>query len=93
MPAHAQRMSSLLAAEREFAPCRELQGEGMCPGYAARSVQGGERDAVQIRGGRAGQRGGAHLEHPGHACDAGRIEAERLVERARVLCREGSQAG
>ena len=41
----------------------------------ARSVQ--ERARLQI-GSRA--RGGAHGEHPGHVCDAGRVEAQRLVE-------------
>ena len=28
---------------------------------------------------------GAHDEHVAHSCDAGRVEAERLVERPRVL--------
>ena len=28
---------------------------------------------------------GAHREHVLHGCDAGRVEAERLVERRRVL--------
>ena len=26
-----------------------------------------------------------HLKHPVHACDAGRVETQRLVERVRVL--------
>ena len=35
----------------------------------------------------AGDRGeGTHIKHAAHACDLGRVEAERLVER-RVLCR------
>ena len=34
-------------------------------------------------GGRA--RAGAHIKHAVHACDAGRVEAQRLVERNRVL--------
>ena len=34
-------------------------------------------------GGRA--RGGAHFEHAAHARDAGGVEAQRLVERRRVL--------
>jgi hypothetical protein len=29
----------------------------------------------------------AHLEHPGHVLDAGRVEAQRLVERRRLLPR------
>ena len=28
---------------------------------------------------------GAHVEHVVHGCDAGRVEAERLVERRRAL--------
>jgi len=36
-------------------------------------------------GRRAG--GGAHVEHPSHACDAGGVEAQRLVERRRTLPR------
>eukprot|EP00964_Phaeocystis_antarctica_P033236 scaffold18868_cov59-Phaeocystis_antarctica.AAC.1 len=30
-------------------------------------------------------RRGAHVEHGAHGCDAGRVEAERLVERRRAL--------
>eukprot|EP00964_Phaeocystis_antarctica_P148343 scaffold115172_cov97-Phaeocystis_antarctica.AAC.1 len=44
----------------------------------------GEGSTVQI-GGRA--RGGAHGEHGAHVCDAGGVEAQRLVERRRVLPR------
>ena len=36
-------------------------------------------------GGRA--RGGAHPEHVAHGCDAGGVEAQRLVERRRALPR------
>ena len=44
-------------------------------------------------GGWQGTRG-AHLEHVLHACDAGRVEAQRLVERPRVLpSREGGVGG
>ena len=56
---------------------REVAGDG-----GARSVQ--ERARLQI-GGRA--RGGAHMEHLLHGCDAGGVEAQRLVERRRVLPR------
>ena len=49
---------------------------------AASSVQG--RARLQI-GGRA--RGGAHVEHLAHGCDAGGVEAQRLVERRRGLPR------
>ena len=48
----------------------------------ARGVQG--RARLQI-GGRA--RGGAHAEHAVHGCDAGGVEAQRLVERRRALPR------
>ena len=30
-------------------------------------------------------RGGAHVEHALHGCDAGRVDAQRLVERRRFL--------
>ena len=51
------------------------------------SVQG-EGSTVQIWG-RA--RGGPHVEHAGHVRDAGGVEAQRLVERCRVLPRVRKQ--
>eukprot|EP00964_Phaeocystis_antarctica_P057080 scaffold33736_cov50-Phaeocystis_antarctica.AAC.4 len=38
---------------------------------------------------------GAHVEHVEHGCDLGRVEAERLVERRRVLPsrKEGVRCG
>ena len=48
----------------------------------ARGVQG--RARLQI-GSRA--RGGAHVEHVAHVCDAGDVEAQRLVEQRRALPR------
>ena len=48
----------------------------------ARSVQG--RARLQIWG-RA--RGRAHVEHALHVCDAGGVEAQRLIERRRELPR------
>jgi len=49
------------------------------------------RDACGVHGegptqgcGTQGTRG-AHPEHEAHVCDLGRVEAERLVERGRVL--------
>ena len=38
---------------------------------------------------------GAHVEHAAHGCDAGRVEAERLVERRRDLPsrKEGVECG
>ena len=39
--------------------------------------------------------GGAHVEHAVHGCDAGRVEAQRLVERRRFLPsrKEGTMRG
>jgi hypothetical protein len=41
VPAHAQRMSSLLGADKEFAPCRSRKG-GACDG--GRGVRAGRRE-------------------------------------------------
>ena len=61
----------------------ESGGGGRAAGDGgASSVQG--RPRLQI-GGRA--RGGAHVEHVAYVCDAGGVEAQRLVERPRVLPR------
>ena len=77
-----------------FAFCRESKGghavrcgvragtREVAGNRGARSVQG--RARLQIRG-RAWR--GAHPEHAEHACDAGGVEAQRLVERQRVLPR------
>ena len=48
-------------------------------------MNGGAGEVRLQIGGRA--RGGAHEEHVVHGCDAGRVEAQRLVERRRVLPR------
>ena len=76
------------------APCRESKGRHtmgsemragrreVAGGCGASSVQG--RARLQI-GSRA--RGGAHAEHEAHGCDAGGVEAQRLVERPRQLPR------
>jgi hypothetical protein len=64
VPAHAQRMSSLLAADRELAHCRESKGD---------RVQQGARGAGREAGGRRGggrrrrkrlQASGMHWEGP-----------------------------
>eukprot|EP00964_Phaeocystis_antarctica_P046912 scaffold27116_cov51-Phaeocystis_antarctica.AAC.3 len=39
-----------------------------------------------------GARGGAHVEHVAHVRDAGRVEAQRLVERRCALPRVGRRA-
>ena len=49
MPFHAQRMSSLLALDREFALCRESK-EGYKPYRAGRGVRVGRREAAGDRG-------------------------------------------
>ena len=46
----------------------------------------GEGSTVQIGG---WARGGAHGEHEAHGCDAGGVEAQRLVERCRALPQGG----
>ena len=51
----------------------------------ATAVQAACRGGLNCRFG-AGARAGAHVEHVGHGCDAGGVEAQRLVER-RVLPR------
>ena len=62
-----------------------------------RALSGG--DAVDVHAGRArlkagGQgTGGAHVEHADHGRDAGRVEAERLVERKRVLPSRKGRSG
>eukprot|EP00964_Phaeocystis_antarctica_P055341 scaffold32558_cov60-Phaeocystis_antarctica.AAC.3 len=46
---------------------------------------------TQLRRLLAGHARGAHSEHGTHVCDAGRVEAQRLVEHLRVLpSRKGS---
>ena len=61
-----------------------MRGEGGASRRGRRSRACTVEARLQI-GGRA--RGGAHEEHIVHACDLGRIEAERLVERIRILPR------
>ena len=56
---------------------REAAGNG-----GASSVQG--RARLQIK---SKARRGAHVEHIIHVCDAGRVEAQRLVEHRRGLPR------
>ena len=86
MPAQAQRMSRLLASDKEFAPCRVERRACVMRGERA---WGGGESGVHGEGPTQGWRGqgtcGAHVEHPAHARDLGRVEAERLVERRRAL--------
>ena len=99
MPAHAQRISSLLALDKEFAACR-VGPEGMrcrarCGSRDRRATGDGGTSSVQgwgrlQIGGRA--RRGTHVEHCLHVCDAGGVEAQRLVERRRALPRAKRRA-
>jgi hypothetical protein len=97
VPAHAQRMDSLLAADREFVFCRESKGGRVLLGGrgAGREAREGlwvvaRRKWVCTRGrseSRLEGQGmrGAHGEHVDHANDLGGVPAQRLVEGARVL--------
>ena len=101
VPAHAQRMSSLLAADREE-PCQVERGA--CDVRGARCA-GGARDRggraggtrqhkrrerggpawLEGSGGRAYARGGAHCEHESHVLGAGQVEPRPLIEGLRFL--------
>ena len=84
VPAHAQRMSSLLALDKEFAPCRVERRACAMRGERAWG-DGSARECGLTQGcGPQGTRG-AHVEHVAHVQDLGRVEAERLVERRRAL--------
>ena len=81
------RLSGWLNAD---APCRVTTGahRGRYPGIEAGGGGAGARsvcteDPAWTLGGTA--REGAHHEHVVHVWDAGRVEAQRLVERRRVL--------
>eukprot|EP00964_Phaeocystis_antarctica_P130451 scaffold94312_cov54-Phaeocystis_antarctica.AAC.2 len=76
-----------LPSQKEGVRCRARCGPG-----AGRAWAGGSaRAACTARGpgcegwGGLGHVRGAHVEHLLHGCDAGRVEAQRLVERRRVL--------
>eukprot|EP00964_Phaeocystis_antarctica_P005379 scaffold2944_cov60-Phaeocystis_antarctica.AAC.2 len=66
--------------------CRETKKR-----YAMRGeLQTGRPEVAGDRGARSIEsraRGGAHPEHAVHGCDAGGVEAQRLVERRRALPR------
>ena len=68
------------------APCREKEGGGhrrRGDMRASRREGGVGWSVAQEAKGRGTH--GAHLKHVRHACDAGRVEAQRLVERGRSL--------
>ena len=60
-----------------------VRGQQAVEDRGARSVQG--RARLQIGG--QSTRGGAHVEHIVHVCDAGGVEAQQLVELIRALPR------
>ena len=69
-----------------------VQGTGLAAaggGRPRRTQRAGERARLRIR---SRARGGAHGEHVAHLCDAGGVEAQRLVERRRFLPRVGGRA-
>ena len=95
---NAGRVEAMVEAQRLVERRRPLpsQTEGIRCGaefrvYSMRGgVRGGEGGPSSLHGwarlqigGKA--RGGAHVEHGAHSCDAGGVEAQRLVERMCVL--------
>eukprot|EP00964_Phaeocystis_antarctica_P018532 scaffold10238_cov45-Phaeocystis_antarctica.AAC.2 len=75
--------------------CQESNGGHTVRGEGA-GLEAGGRRVTAVHAARRGRarlqiegraRGGAHEEHVGHACDAGGVEAQRLVERRRELPR------
>ena len=97
MPTHAQRMSSLLGADKEFANCGSrkggvyIMGGEVCVPGGGREGTRRQRRHMHARGptqglGAKGTRG-AHPEHVAHVRDAGGVKAQRLIERRRALPR------
>jgi len=106
VPAHAQRMSSLLAADKEFASCRsrkwgvyiiggEVRAGRRERGYEAAQRRHARGPTLKRLGAKGTRR--AHEEHVAHVLvrDAGGVKAQRLVEGRRALPsrREGMRCG
>ena len=107
MPAHAQLMSSLLAADRAVYCRGERRADGSgwvrcaldwgassmytCPGTIAVHTQRAVWKARECRSGGRAQRG-AHVKHVVHGRVAGGVPAQRLVEGERELPRVASRA-
>ena len=71
---------------RRGATCGAGRRQGVSGGGGASNVLGGPSSGGRWQGTR-----GAHVKHAVHGCDAGGVEAQRLVKRRRVLpSREGS---
>eukprot|EP00964_Phaeocystis_antarctica_P076117 scaffold47039_cov54-Phaeocystis_antarctica.AAC.2 len=95
-------MSRLLESDTEFASCRikgraghTVRGEARAREARGRVGTGTAQVACTGRarleaGGQGTRR--AHVEHPAHVRDAGRVEAQRLVEHRRGLPRVGRRA-
>ena len=59
--------------------------DGRREGGVATAAHAASRVRFRLEGLWRRARGGAHVEHVLHGCDAGRVEAQRLVERRRLL--------
>jgi hypothetical protein len=75
VPAHAQRMSSLLGADKEFAPCRESKGGRVYNGGRGACREAGER----VRGGSVGMHGARLSKGWGPRARAERTSNMRLM--------------
>ena len=76
--------SACCRVERRACAMRGEVRPGRCEGVGWRRRYRRAREGPDSRLGGQGTRG-AHHEHVAHACDLGRVEAERLVERPRRL--------
>ena len=82
-------VSKLSGWLNDDAPCRESNEGHTVWGVVGRREATGDRGASSVQGRarlqirtEAGHGwGGAHVEHVAHGCDAGGVEAQRLVER------------
>ena len=76
-----------------------IRGAGVCVPGGGRAWDSGGASGMYGQGltVKAGGQGtcGAHVKHEAHACDAGRVEAQRLVEHQRGLPsrKEGIRGG
>ena len=86
----------MLGAATAQAACRINAGRERWEVVTCEDLWGGGA-AQQCAGERPTWHGtrGAHLKHPLHRCDAGRVETQRLVERRRFLPsrKEGTMRG
>ena len=69
--------------------------DGRREGGVATAAHAASRVRFRLEGLWRRARGGAHVEHVLHGCDAGRVEAQRLVERRGLLPsrKEGTMRG